>query len=40
MACSGPRRFRLPVSVAELRLDGARVAVRLVDLEHPDGGPP
>jgi putative phosphoesterase len=36
----GPRRFRLPVSAAELRLDGARVVVRLVDLEHPDGGPP
>jgi hypothetical protein len=31
----GPRRFRLPVSAAELRVEGTRVAVRLVELELP-----
>lgn len=36
----GPRRFRLPVAIAELLVDGARVAARLVDLERPDGGQP
>ena len=36
----GPRRFRLPVAVAELRVYGDRVVARLVDLERPDGGEP
>ncbi len=29
---AGPRRFKLPVSAAELRVDGGAVSVRLVDL--------
>jgi putative phosphoesterase len=29
---AGPRRFKLPVSVAELSVDGARVSARLVEL--------
>jgi putative phosphoesterase len=32
---AGPRRFRLPVSVAEIRIDGASVAPRLVQLQLP-----
>ena len=30
---AGPRRFRLPVSVAEIRIDGASIAPRLVTLQ-------
>jgi putative phosphoesterase len=30
---AGPRRFRLPVSVAEIRIDGASIAPRLVQLQ-------
>jgi putative phosphoesterase len=30
---AGPRRFRLPISAAELLLEGATVTARLVDLE-------
>lgn len=30
---SGPRRFKLPVAVAELRVAGARVEARLVELD-------
>lgn len=29
---AGPRRFRLPISAAELRIDGAGVTARIVDL--------
>ncbi|MFC4728567.1 metallophosphoesterase family protein [Coralloluteibacterium thermophilus] len=29
---AGPRRFRLPVAIGELRIDGARVAAGIVDL--------
>jgi putative phosphoesterase len=29
---AGPRRFRLPISIGELTIDGASVAVRLVEL--------
>jgi putative phosphoesterase len=29
---AGPRRFRLPVSVAELRIDGEAIVPRIVDL--------
>jgi putative phosphoesterase len=32
---AGPRRFRLPVSVAEIRIDGASIAPRLVQLQLP-----
>ena len=30
---AGPRRFRLPISIAALTIDGARVSVSVVDLE-------
>ncbi len=30
---AGPRRFRLPISIAELRVDGAAVSVRFAELE-------
>jgi hypothetical protein len=30
---SGPRRFKLPVSVAELDIDGHSVRARIVELE-------
>ena len=30
---AGPRRFRLPISIAALTIDGARVTVSVVDLE-------
>jgi putative phosphoesterase len=30
---AGPRRFRLPVGVAEIRIDGAGIAPRLVQLQ-------
>ena len=30
---AGPRRFRLPISVGELTIDGASVAARTVELE-------
>lgn len=29
---AGPRRFKLPISIGELRIDGAAVAPRLVEL--------
>ena len=29
---AGPRRFKLPISIAELRIEGARIAPRLVEL--------
>lgn len=29
---AGPRRFRLPISVAELRIDGEAIVPRIVDL--------
>lgn len=29
---AGPRRFSLPISIAELRIDGATITPRLVDL--------
>ena len=32
---AGPRRFTLPISIAELIVDGARVSVRFADLEAP-----
>ncbi|WP_225781188.1 metallophosphoesterase family protein [Xenophilus sp. Marseille-Q4582] len=32
---AGPRRFTLPISVGELRIEGARVTPRLVTLEVP-----
>jgi uncharacterized protein len=31
---AGPRRFRLPISVGELRVEGGVVAARLVTLDH------
>ena len=34
---AGPRRFTLPISIAELIVDGTRVSVRLVDLEAQAG---
>lgn len=30
---AGPKRFRLPVSVAELRIENARASARIVELE-------
>lgn len=30
---AGPRRFKLPISIAELTIDGARVSSRTVELE-------
>jgi uncharacterized protein len=33
---SGPRRFKLPVAVAELQIAGASVAARLVELDSGD----
>jgi hypothetical protein len=35
---AGPRRFRLPVTVAELLIDGAAVTPRIVDLGVGSGG--
>lgn len=32
---AGPRRFKLPISVAELTVDGARVSARLTELHCP-----
>jgi uncharacterized protein len=32
---AGPRRFKLPISVGELVVDGDRVSARIVALEHP-----
>jgi len=29
---AGPRRFRLPISVAELRIDGGAVSAHVVEL--------
>jgi putative phosphoesterase len=29
---AGPRRFKLPISIAELRIEGAKIAPRLVEL--------
>jgi len=29
---AGPRRFRLPISVAKLEVDGSAVAARIVEL--------
>jgi hypothetical protein len=34
---AGPRRFSLPISIAELIVDGARVAARFADLEARPG---
>jgi hypothetical protein len=31
---AGPRRFKLPISAAEIVIEGAAVSSRLVDLEH------
>jgi predicted phosphodiesterase len=30
---AGPRRFRLPISIGELRVEGGEVTARLVELE-------
>lgn len=35
---AGPRRFRLPVSVAELLVDGRSVSARLVEITLPAAG--
>jgi hypothetical protein len=35
---AGPRRFRLPISVAELRIAGDAVSARIVDLEGENPG--
>jgi hypothetical protein len=32
---AGPRRFKLPIAVAELRIEGAAVEGRLVELAIP-----
>jgi putative phosphoesterase len=32
---AGPRRFKLPIAVGELRIDGDQVSARTVDLEAP-----
>ncbi len=37
---AGPRRFSLPISVAELQVDGGRVTARLVTLAVPSAPPP
>ena len=31
---AGPRRFKLPISIAELRIEGATIAPRLVELRR------
>ena len=35
---AGPRGFRLPVSIGELRIDGSGVTARTIDLLAPNGG--
>ena len=32
---AGPRRFKLPISIAELRVDGLDVSARFVEIERP-----
>ncbi len=32
---AGPRRFKLPIALGELTIDGANVAARIVDLQAP-----
>lgn len=34
---AGPRRFRLPISIAELTVDGAEVSARFAEIERPPG---
>ena len=36
---AGPRRFRLPIAVGELRVDGGQVTARTVELVVPEGAP-
>lgn len=36
---AGPRRFRLPISLGELIVDGATVSARLVDIVSPAAAP-